>query len=254
MRQIGLQGTAIVGTEVIEIQENGKVIDRYSKNKSLGAIGGNRLIGEALKPESFQVSASIASSKREERASLSRYAPTWLEDEQEAANLVRAILGGAKRSIWIFDPYFSARGLLRFVLSVQPGSPKVEVFTSAAHLKTKLEHDPSGRVLDGVQSALADVASHKVHIELRLLSGGAHPIHDRFIVVDEARAWMSGNSLSAIGRRASVLLEVPLSDELIERLAGVRRASVGFNEWLARKGPSEADGDTDVDEDGDHLL
>ena len=254
LRQIGMHGTATVGTEVIEIRENGKVIDKFSKSKTLGPIGGDRLLGEALKPESFQVSASVARSKREERARLGRYAPTWLEDEQEAANLVRAILGGAKRSIWIFDPYFSARGLLRFVLSVQPGSPKVEAFTSAAHLKTKLKHNPSRRVLDGVRSALADLASHKVDIEMRLLPGGAHPIHDRFIVVDEARAWMSGNSLSSIGRRASVLLEIPLSDDLVERLAGVRRSSVSFNEWLEQQDTGEAGDENEVDEDGEPLL
>lgn len=253
LRQIGVNGTATVGMEVIEIRENGKVIDKFSKNKSLGSIGAGSLVGEALKPESFEVSASVARSKREERARLGRYAPTWLEDELEAASLVRAILGGAKQSIWIFDPYFSARGLLRFVLSVQPGSPKVEAFTSAAHLKTKLKHDPSRRVLDGVQSALADLASHKVDIEMRLLPGGVHPIHDRFIVVDEARAWMSGNSLSAIGRRASVLLEVPLSDDLVERLTEVRRNSVSFNEWAARQDVGEVDDENEVDEDGQPL-
>lgn len=253
LRQIGMEGSFTVGTEVIEVRENGKVIDSFSKSNSLVSSGGSGFVGEALKPGSFQVSASVARVKREERERLARYAPTWLEEEQHAANLVRAILSQAKRSVWIFDPYFSSRGLLRFVLAVQPGSPKVEAFTSAAHLKTKLKHDSSRRVLDDVQSAMAALAAHKVDIALRLLPGGSHPIHDRFIIVDESRAWMSGNSLSAIGRRASVLLEVPLSEELIDRLKGIRANSVGIDEWLSRQNEGAVDDESDADEDGEPL-
>ncbi|CAB3755437.1 VPA1262 family N-terminal domain-containing protein [Paraburkholderia humisilvae] len=252
LRQIGIQGAFAVGTDAIEVREDGKVIDSFSKSKLIGPRGAGNLVGEALRADSFQVAASVSRFKREERERLAQYAPTWLEDEKHAANLVRAILGQARQSVWIFDPYFSARGLLRFVLSVQPGSPKVEVFTSAKHLRTKLKSDPSKRVMDGVQSAMADLKAHKIDIELRLLPGGAHPIHDRFIVVDESRAWMSGNSLSAIGRRASVLLEVPLCEDLIGRLTDVRKKSTSFNDWLSR-GEGEIEDVDAADDDGAPL-
>jgi len=179
--------------------------------------------------------------------------PMWLELEQQAADVVRGIVTRAANTVWLFDPYFSARAFLRFVLAVAPGNAKVEVFTSASHLKTRLRSDPTRRELDAVHSAMNQITARGIDARLFVLSGGAHPMHDRFVVVDESRAWMSGNSLSAIGRRTSVLLELPLAGDVIDRLKDVRQAARPFSEWLAGIESGRPDDSSDDLEDDEPL-
>jgi hypothetical protein len=252
-RQVRINPSVIVGTDRIEISEDGKIIDSYSVSRRLGRGGNPSFAGEALKPDSFQVEAEVARARREERAALARYEPMWLEEEQEAADVVRGIVTRAASTVWLFDPYFSARAFLRFVLAVAPGSATVEVFTSASHLKTRLRLDPTRRELDGVQSAMNEIMARGTDARLFVLPGGVHPMHDRFVVVDGSRAWMSGNSLSAIGRRTSVLLELPLAGDVIDRLKEVRRAARPFSEWLAGVESGSSEGSIDDLEDDEPV-
>jgi hypothetical protein len=253
LRQVSINPSVIVGTDRIEISEDGKVIDSYSVSRRLGRGGDPAFVGESLKPDSFQVAAEVARARREERATLARYEPMWLELEQQAADVVRGIVTRAANTVWLFDPYFSARAFLRFVLAVAPGNAKVEVFTSASHLKTRLRSDPTRRELDAVHSAMNQITARGIDARLFVLSGGAHPMHDRFVVVDESRAWMSGNSLSAIGRRTSVLLELPLAGDVIDRLKDVRQAARPFSEWLAGIESGRPDDSSDDLEDDEPL-
>lgn len=244
-REVRINPSVTVGIDQIQILEGGKIADSYSVSRQLGRGGNPNFKGGALKPDSFQVAAEVARARREERTALVRYEPMWLEEEQRAADVVRGIVTRAESTVWLFDPYFSARAFLRFVLAVSPGSATVEVFTSASHLRTRLRSDPTRRELDAVQSAMNEIIARGTDARLFVLPGGAHPMHDRFVVVDESRAWMSGNSLSAIGRRTSVLLELPLAGEVIGRLKEVRRAARPFSEWLARIETGDSDDSSD---------
>ncbi len=62
--------------------------------------------------------------------------------------------------------------------------------------------------------------------------GESAPLHDRFLVID-GRVWLSGNSLHAIGERASVLIEIPDPDEILTRMKPILGLAVPFEQWLA---------------------
>jgi hypothetical protein len=249
-RQIGITASPVTPTEIVEIRDKDKIIDTFSVAHRDGPLTRTTVIGEALATDAFQVTAEVARLKRLEKANLLRYTPMWLEEEDQAANVVRSIVAQAKASVWLFDPYFSRLGLLRFVMAVPRSQAEVSVFTSAEMLNSKISGEPGHRAHEGVERAIEEISQRGVKVKVFVLPGGGHPMHDRFIVVDQLRAWMSGNSLEAIGRRASVLLELPNADELIENLARVKNQSVSFSDWLAlKKTGKEGPGDSNATDD-----
>jgi len=250
-RQIGITATPVLATEIVEIRDKDKVIDTFSVGHRDGPLTRTSVIGESLAPDTFQVTAEVARLKRLEKANLLRYTPIWLEEEDQAANAVRGIVAQANTSVWLFDPYFPRLALLRFVMAVPRSRVEVSVFTSAEMLNSKAGGSPLRRAHEGVERAIEEISQRGINIKVFVLPGGDHPMHDRFIVVDQIRAWMSGNSLEAIGRRASVLLELPNADELIENLAGVKDRSVPFSNWLAqKKSGTGGPGDSNATDDG----
>ena len=72
------------------------------------------------------------------------------------------------------------------------------------------------------------------------MPGRRAPLHDRFLIAD-GRVWLSGNSLNAIGTRASLLIELPNPEEVLNHLAPIIERTELFSTWLsqrrARTGP-----------------
>ncbi|KGB90255.1 VPA1262 family N-terminal domain-containing protein [Burkholderia multivorans] len=237
LRQVGIRLSPVSGTDVFQLKNKEKdtVVDQFSVPRPMGKLNQINFVGESLRPDIFQVIAGVAQIRRDERSQLERYSPTWLDDEQQAAAFVRSIVGPARESVWIFDPHISSFGILRFVLASHTRSAAFEIYTSAAHLKSKPRNSGNPRVLDGVQDAINQVRDRGIDIRLHILPGGNHPMHDRFIVVDESCAWLSGNSLEAIGRRASVIVKVPLPQDIIDRLRKIREDATSLESWLKTK-------------------
>jgi hypothetical protein len=67
-----------------------------------------------------------------------------------------------------------------------------------------------------------------------VLSGKIPPLHDRFLVVDGA-VWFLGNSLNALGDRASLILQVPDSEPIAKRLLEMKAQALSFEDYAERR-------------------
>lgn len=203
-----------------------------------------KLVGEIPDTSSFTQRSIKSESTRQKRALSAKLGVIWLDDPVLAAAKIRSIIGKARDHVMIIDPYSAGPELLRFALAVT--SPKVsfELITSAEHLKTSMPTKPGPKheVGDMLEEALKLYKQEFDRISIRVMQGSKSPVHDRFLVSD-GRVWLSGNSLNALGERASLLVELPDPSQTISKLEKVRDEAIPFELWLTerRKHRTESD-------------
>jgi hypothetical protein len=67
-----------------------------------------------------------------------------------------------------------------------------------------------------------------------VLIGKNPPLHDRFLVIDHV-VWFLGNSLNALGERASLILQVPDGEPILERLNRMKSQAIPFDKYLEQR-------------------
>lgn len=164
----------------------------------------------------------------------------WFDDPATAQDAVRSIIGSARETLLVVDSYFGPLELRDFILAVTSPDVLVTVVTSAERLSGGMS-PPDGRPVEAAtEAALAELRREQwADPNVLVMLGQRAPLHDRFIVAD-GRVWLSGNSLNAIGRRASVLIELPNPQEVLGHLLPYVDAARPFAEWLADRRAARA--------------
>jgi hypothetical protein len=67
-----------------------------------------------------------------------------------------------------------------------------------------------------------------------VLSGKAPPLHDRFLVIDDEVMFL-GNSLNALGTRASLILIVADSEPILAKLRAMARLALPFETYASQR-------------------
>jgi len=155
----------------------------------------------------------VSSERRRQQRIARQQDLQWFDRRYDALRYIRDRIGHARRTIFIVDPYADGRDLFDFGHFVTRRDIKLRLLTS----RLPFDRDEEARVSFGL--ALRSFAERSVPVpEIRILRGGRNPaIHDRFLVIDDD-VWLSGNSLNAIGERASVMLKLPDPSVVRERL------------------------------------
>ena len=110
----------------------------------------------------------------------------------------------------------------------------VTLVTSASYFEgNRSGMDPAARE-SLMESFLAQMREHAWGEPKVLVVPGGKAVHDRFIVVD-GRAWLSGNSLNAIGDRPSVMIRIPNPGFVLDKLKPSIDRATPFVEWLAHR-------------------
>lgn len=155
-----------------------------------------------------------ASSERRRRQRLARQQELqWFDRRDAALRFIRDRIGRAGETILIVDPYADGKDLFDFGHFITRRDIRLRLLTS----RLPFEDDEVMRT--GFREALRSFAERGVPTpEIRILRGAKNPpIHDRFLVID-GDVWLSGNSLNAIGERASVVLKLPDPSSVRDRL------------------------------------
>jgi hypothetical protein len=134
----------------------------------------------------------------------------WFDGDPTAGGkAVRDIIGSARRTVRLLDPYFSRNDLLRFGLATSIHRLPVQILTSAEFCE---QDDDELNVENGeaLLTALESVRHQdpRLSIDVRVMLGRKSPVHDRFLIVDET-VWVLGASLNEFGDRGSLLLRLP---------------------------------------------
>ncbi len=115
----------------------------------------------------------------------------------------------------IADPYLGALQLNQFLYSVHGSALSIQILTTANAFKPKKAMTKLQR-LDHFNGHIEDLkAIQNLNPEVRVIS--KHSLHDRFLVVDD-EVWMLGSSLNSLGDKASMIVRLPNSSEVITRL------------------------------------
>jgi hypothetical protein len=197
--------------------------------------------------------------RRERRAEARRLDQTWFDDgtRDAALGFVRSRIGRAREEVLIADPYFGGRQNLQFLHAVARPDVAITILTSRlafesnnaddvtppATLSNLAEGNESGNATDHLQFRRLNEFSRSLetfnqrgiqNITALVLTGRNPPLHDRFLVVDHA-VWFLGNSLNALGDRASLILEVPDVEPILERLDQMKSQAIPFSEYFERR-------------------
>lgn len=134
----------------------------------------------------------------------------WFDGDATAGRqAVRDIVRAATKNIDLLDPYFSGNDLLSFAIATSVQSLPVRILTSA-EMCSKSDNESDLEHGEALLATLQNVRARdpRLSLEVRVMVGGKSPVHDRFLISDEA-VWVLGASLNEFGDRGTLLLRLP---------------------------------------------
>jgi hypothetical protein len=181
-----------------------------------------------------------AESRRYRRQSAKDQDQEWFyRTPREAIQYVRYRIGNARDTVLIVDPYFAGRELFSFGHAIRRSDVHLRILSSTA----AFQESNCGAVIAESGSQLQQIldttfSDYSVKPEIRIL-GDSPAVHDRFLVVD-GNVWFSGNSLSAIGERAGMIVRLPDPEPVIMRLEAFWSQARTLADWAMDRGAQTA--------------
>jgi hypothetical protein len=205
-----------------------------------------------------------AEQRRIRRAAATQYKQTWFDggERSEAITFLRKQIAGARSSVMVADPYFGARQILQFLHAVPRTQIDFTILSSRLAFESEYAEDvemSDGNVegtrllspgespigarraalelerLSGFERSLATLGKRGMKsVTARVLGGKTPPLHDRFLVIDDEVLFL-GNSLNALGDRASLILSVPDSEPILVKLRAMANQAVPFEYYASQR-------------------
>lgn len=218
-------------------------------------------VGEARRDAIVEVIE--AEQRRIRRAAASQYKQTWFDGGERTAAItfLRRQIAGARSSVMVADPYFGARQTLQLLHAVPRTQIDFIILSSRLAFESEYAEDvqmsegrtedtklsqgqsPSGvrrteaelERLSGFERSLATLSKRGMKSVTALVLGGkTPPLHDRFLVIDDEVLFL-GNSLNALGDRASLILSVPDSEPILAKLRAMASQALPFEAYASRR-------------------
>lgn len=199
-------------------------------------------VGEETNGQDPSNRSRRAAARRHELSMAASLGLRWFDDPNEAQAAVREIIGKARRAVTVIDAYFGPEQVRDFAMAVTAGNVSIRIVTSEECLlrEPACGDEPISAIMEKTLSNFGSLGWAEP--EVLVMRGRPPPLHDRFLIAD-GRVWLSGNSLNAIGKRASVLIELPNPKEVLNHLTPIMEQTEQFSAWLsglpARTGPGD---------------
>lgn len=204
-------------------------------------------VGEERHDSAVRVVA--AEHRRIRRAAAKRYKQTWFDDGQrdKAMSFLRQQVAGARSSVMIADPYFGALQIPQFMHAVPRTQIAFIILTSRLAFESKYTvdiDDPQNTAGLATESERLEIFTRSLetlrdrgieNVTVLVLTGKTLPLHDRFLVIDDEVLFL-GNSLNALGTRASLILNVPDSEPILIKLKAMANQALTFGKYRMQRG------------------
>lgn len=187
------------------------------------------VVGEESNTPNVNARVVIAASERDKIASAKQYGQRWFTNgsREEAMRFVQSEIRKAKSRVMIADPYLGGLQLGQFLYAVNGEMVKVILLTTSLAFKSKTSK------LDDFKNRLDQLTKDvKVSADVRVLAPSV--LHDRFLVIDET-VWFLGNSLNALGDKASMIVKLPHPDEVIGQLEIMLNQGESFDCYIEKQ-------------------
>ena len=206
-----IQGELSFATERRRVRGAPKADGTTSQNYTVDVSGHEQVISVG-EPRATEALSRLSADEAEQRVgkAWSQLALQWFDENAMAGTqAIRNIIGTARKRIDILDPYFGRIDLRSFALATTRHGLPVRVLTSASFCTT----EDTGLGIengDALQQELASVQAQdpRFAIEIKVMAGAKSPVHDRFLIVDDA-VWVLGASLNEFGSRGTLLWRLP---------------------------------------------
>ncbi len=217
-------------------------------------VSGHEQVISVGEPQSNETLGRLRADEAEQQVekAWSQLAIQWFdENERAGTHAIRDIIGMAHERIDFLDPYFGQSDLRSFALATTRHGLPVRILTSADFC-TKKDPGVSMENGDALLHELASIRAQdpRLAIEIKVMAGAKSPVHDRFLVVDDA-VWVIGASLNEFGSRGTLILRLPppamrgpggapsfsFSKDVFDAHWGRPEAlSTPLQEWVAQRG------------------
>lgn len=193
-----------------------------------------------------------AASQRDRAVQAERYHQTWFNDgeREKALEYIRNRIRVAQSQVLVADPYFGANQLMQFLHAVARTDVSISILTSRLAFESHFVDDSLGKTSQrgsrkrrqkAVSPEIAKLQAFDAAMQTFVvrgikscsafvLAGKSPPLHDRFLVIDGAVLFL-GNSLNTLGDRASLIVDVPEPESIIERLESMLATSTEFDAY-----------------------
>ncbi|WP_139253429.1 VPA1262 family N-terminal domain-containing protein [Burkholderia ubonensis] len=179
-------------------------------------LASKSVLGEVRNPGA-SVRVAVEAMWRERLADAKRYGQRWFDEgtRDEAIHLIRELLRAARSRVIIADPYLGTLQLGQFLYAVHGSEVSVTLLTTRLAFNTTAAESKLD-LLKSFKDGLDSLNKYQqLAPDVRILPSSS--LHDRFLVVDDD-VWFVGNSLNSLGEKASMIVRLPNSNEVIERL------------------------------------
>ncbi len=196
-------------------------------------IASNSTIGDS--PDASNVNARVANaaSQREKLANAVRHGQRWFANgsREDAMRFIQSEIGRAQFRVMVADPYLAGLQLGQFLYAISEGTAELTLLTSGLAFNSRNETKTKLDMLEGFTGQLTQLEAHlKATVNVYVISAAV--LHDRFLVIDND-VWFLGNSLNALGDKASMIVKVPNPDEIIEHLNIMRQQADSLDSYIA---------------------
>lgn len=163
----------------------------------------------------------------------------FAQDRQGAVLAILDKLRHAQRSVLIIDSYFGHEELV-FVNAVGNLKVPIQILTSAMHLRNSPKQTESTEKMPKYGTILSENLrrisndQYANTIDVRVLGGDTSPIHDRFLLIDDA-VWLLGNSLNGFGKTLSTMVVLPDPAPLKQELTKYWDSAQGLPSWIKNR-------------------
>ena len=188
------------------------------------------LVGEESSSPDANVRVATAVSRRARLASAEQYGQRWFPNgsREQAMRFLQEQIRKARSRIVIADPYLGGLQLGQFLYAANRDQVEVTLLTSGLAFQPE-ESKSRGLKLNEFKSRLDQLKQDVgVTADVRVLPPSV--LHDRFLVIDDA-VWFLGNSLNALGDRASMMVKLPNPEEIITRLNDMSAQAERFDRY-----------------------
>ena len=181
-----------------------------------------------------------AASRRSRRQLAKAQDQKWFyRMSREAIQYVRERMGDARHAVLIVDSYFAGPELLAFGHAIRRSDVHLRILSSTAAFKESnfgpIRAESGSQLLQILNTTFRD---YSLTPEIRVL-GDPPAVHDRFLVIDGS-VWLLGNSLTAIGERAGMIVRLADPEPVITRLEGFWSEARTLADWVTDRAAQDA--------------
>ncbi|MDH5975193.1 hypothetical protein L8R98_00220 [Vibrio splendidus] len=211
----------------------GKNIEAKDVRVPIGNTSKISEINSSRAEESVNSRIAEASIVRENKQRGKSADQRWFDKDskQEAMHFIRSKIARASSRVIVVEPYIGVIKIPKLLSNIKPSNVFLSILTSsqAFHSKKIVENESHGIVkydiefLNSFAQNIEDIRIGKnVDIKVNVLSD---ELDDHFLIIDDD-VWFTGNALTDLGERGSIILKLPNPDEILKKLEKLHQASM----------------------------